>query len=660
MANALPDALGGIGYANVFQGSPAIEDWREDLKYAKVRKLKDDEEKKKIAAKPTVFDLKGWEARDQAELTELYGSLQKEALALKSKGVDPFSDPDFSTKVEKAKILGAAADDAKQRYAKAIDLLKTQGHKMEPDERERYIKEVEQYASAGGKAGQAGGMYARTLMTEPEPPAFKKEFYPDWQKMKKGVLYNVQQNWNPAKSAHEQNKRVLDETIDAEWSTYQLTDAYEEQLKRKMKKGLDADAADAEMKQELVDALPPQYKEMYKFGPEYMSGGGSEAGYKPILLESGDKSEAVVGIRGATKEQQDAYQQQVADYDKKSKSLLVKLGWKESPDVPLAPTGEDIRIASKKKLLLTGVRGKEPQMLSFKVSDIEGNEIDKFRPYEIRKTPKGYIVTGRGQYTEKGVSKEADSAIELVDGFNLEDFEKIYLRGSEYETLDEWWGGEQPTLEIDVEKKTVKPASKTEPNDYVTSILNFEQSKGYDNFGFTSEPKGSIKTIEQAKTKFNKEYLPLIKDLPIPLQAVAGDFAFNSEDPRASLMVAAGYITPEEKKKLYVNGKLDKAKVDKLWNAGGDGGLGRVGNEYAGDPEGFLDAFDKERIRSYENTNGADQHLAEWKERVKISRQTANKLLSNKTGTQKFVVNGKTYNIPADQVAEFKKDMGLE
>lgn len=438
----LPDPIGGIGYANVFKGHEAIDDWREDIKYARARKTKAEDEQKKIASKPTAFDLKGWEARDNAELTSLYQSLQNEALQLKQKGIEPFADPDFNTKVQKAKLLGQAAEEASARYAKAIDLLKTKGHMMEPDEKERYIKEIEEYASAKGKAGQPGGMYERTLMTEPEPPAMKKEFYPDWQKMKKGVIYNVQQNWNPDKSMTVQNKQVLDDTIEAEWSTYQLTDAYEEQLRRKMKQGLEAEEADKEMKQELVDALPPQYKEVFKMEPKWQS----------------DLDFSWGSGAGGTNDYQISYNQYTPGGTQETGLAMAEL-----------PTTDAIEFTGEPpKRTISNV-----ETITVTETDKDGNEskvnktvdkIDGFTPLRIYEQDGKYVIEGEGIYEVKGVKKQADMSFVVESQNNRNLIQRNYLGGVTIEEAFKRLKGEQPTLEIDLEKKTVKPsAPKKDP-----------------------------------------------------------------------------------------------------------------------------------------------------------------------------------------------------
>ena len=153
----------------------------------------------------------------------------------------------------------------------------------------------------------------------------------------------------------------------------------------------------------------------------------------------------------------------------------------------------------------------------------------------------------------------------------------------------------------------------------IDATLNWEKNNGYNNYGFTSEPAGSINSLGQAHEKFMDNYQPMIDDLPMGLQGLAGDFAFNSEDPRASLMVSQGYLTPEEKVALYKKGKLDNTAVDKLWATHGT----NVINDFNRDRVAFANKFDAERLRSYKNTKGADEKLPEWTRRVADSRNAS-------------------------------------
>ncbi len=187
--------------------------------------------------------------------------------------------------------------------------------------------------------------------------------------------------------------------------------------------------------------------------------------------------------------------------------------------------------------------------------------------------------------------------------------------------------------------------TQSNPDDQIiNSTLDFENKRGYKNFGFTSH-SGTLNK-QQALEKAKKEYLPMVEDLPAPLKAVGFDFAFNSENPRASLMVAAGIIDADAKKQLYKNGKLDQAQVNDLWENGGEDDIplrDKVLKKYNENPRAFLDKFDTERKRSYDNTNGADVKGNEWYERVAESRKVADKLLNQKSASSKSNITKSDY-----------------
>ena len=183
----------------------------------------------------------------------------------------------------------------------------------------------------------------------------------------------------------------------------------------------------------------------------------------------------------------------------------------------------------------------------------------------------------------------------------------------------------------------MKEKKITGDDEWIKAILLWEKSHGYDNYGFTSLPKGSVTDINDAIALYKKDYLPLIEDLPEGLRPVAGDFAFNSEDPRASILVASGIITPDEKIKMYKGGKLDPAIVSQKWNENKES----VISQYNSNPNEFLDKFDNERIRSYKNTNGADKNLKEWEQRVSDSRSVSNNIINSSAKEVKTPVSDK-------------------
>lgn len=194
-------------------------------------------------------------------------------------------------------------------------------------------------------------------------------------------------------------------------------------------------------------------------------------------------------------------------------------------------------------------------------------------------------------------------------------------------------------------KQTSTPQATQKVGDPVEDIsmptLGFEGMKGYDNYGFTGtnfimyskdeyNKFKSLKTKEEklkyAKELYAKKYLPIVQDLPVPLQIVAGDFNFNSENPFPSLMVAAGIITPDDKIKLYTKDNGSTLRNYKV----SDTDKKAIIDAYNKDPQGFLDRFDTERRRSYAGTQGVTpETLKEWNERVDYTRAAANKYLTS-------------------------------
>ncbi len=152
-------------------------------------------------------------------------------------------------------------------------------------------------------------------------------------------------------------------------------------------------------------------------------------------------------------------------------------------------------------------------------------------------------------------------------------------------------------------------------DDIIDWIIDYEGKHGSSSgSGLTIEQwtGGEAKTLEEAKELIKKKYLPLVKDFPDEIKARALDFYINSEDPRASLLVAAGVITPKEKVAMYKNGKLDKAAVEKAWKANEADVKSKMKSV------DFAENFDKERLRSYKNTNdpSGTAYDKTWSKRV--------------------------------------------
>ena len=200
--------------------------------------------------------------------------------------------------------------------------------------------------------------------------------------------------------------------------------------------------------------------------------------------------------------------------------------------------------------------------------------------------------------------------------------------------------GVPPSKNITPQQQAQSQVNQNNDNAHINTTFDFEDANGYDNFGFTHsnefvtpEEYGKFKgmTKEQKKAYatelYKQKYEPIVKDLPMPLKIVAGDFNFNSENPYPSLMVSAGLIDVDAKRALYTkeNGKtLRNYKVS-------DADKKAIIDAYNKDPKGFLDKFDAERKRSLAGSTGATkENIEEWNKRVDKTRESANNVLSKK------------------------------
>jgi hypothetical protein len=177
------------------------------------------------------------------------------------------------------------------------------------------------------------------------------------------------------------------------------------------------------------------------------------------------------------------------------------------------------------------------------------------------------------------------------------------------------------------------PEAVSTPDDYeriydiVGNTLDRETALGYPNYGFTQSgatqyantPEGRNQAINAGIDQYFNKYG--LYEMPDSQQAMAFDFAFNSEDPRASMMVAANKLTPAEKVGMYSQGKLDPNKVNQAWEKSGANvmAMGDALNE----------PFAAEKIRSYTGTKGANTKLPEWTNRVNQVKAFAPKYFSN-------------------------------
>lgn len=133
---------------------------------------------------------------------------------------------------------------------------------------------------------------------------------------------------------------------------------------------------------------------------------------------------------------------------------------------------------------------------------------------------------------------------------------------------------------------------------------------GGSNYG-TNNP--AIKTPEQAKEFYYKNYWSLVKDLPMGLRTRALQMAINTGDPYGELLVADKQMTPDQRrkaiddaKKLGVTGleknkfiqssrlRENKAKIEKIVK------------DYEKDPDTFLANLDAEQDRYYDSLVAAN------------------------------------------------------
>lgn len=132
-----------------------------------------------------------------------------------------------------------------------------------------------------------------------------------------------------------------------------------------------------------------------------------------------------------------------------------------------------------------------------------------------------------------------------------------------------------------------------------SKTLAYERSQG----GFYGAPLPQYNNVSE-QDLLSKYMTPDINALPLELKQRAFDFNVNSENPLGALMEATGTLTPENKSKLYIGGKLDEPSINNLWkNTGQDA----YQNAYNSNPEGVIDAFDAAKLRSYQNTNNYNQ-----------------------------------------------------
>ena len=155
-----------------------------------------------------------------------------------------------------------------------------------------------------------------------------------------------------------------------------------------------------------------------------------------------------------------------------------------------------------------------------------------------------------------------------------------------------------------------------EDKEYIDRIIQYELNHGSSTgkgLSYADWSKGNATDKASAERFIYDTYVAPLEDLNLPLEVRkrAVDFFVNSENPKASMMVAAGIITPQQKGQLYKGGKLDNAAVDALYEQN-KGKMRRAIKQ-----DNFVNAFDAEKHRSYRNTNNADvSYNATWGPRV--------------------------------------------
>jgi hypothetical protein len=138
---------------------------------------------------------------------------------------------------------------------------------------------------------------------------------------------------------------------------------------------------------------------------------------------------------------------------------------------------------------------------------------------------------------------------------------------------------------------------------FINQAIQLEQANSFQagdyrgggsNFG-TNNP--AIKTPEQAKEFYYKNYWSKVKDLPAGLRTRALQMAINTGDPYGELMVAAGKMGIDERRDTKGQRKDKDIKGNKAWESS----KADILKEYNENPEGFLAKLDSEQNRYYDS-----------------------------------------------------------
>lgn len=147
--------------------------------------------------------------------------------------------------------------------------------------------------------------------------------------------------------------------------------------------------------------------------------------------------------------------------------------------------------------------------------------------------------------------------------------------------------------------------SKYDPefNNFIDQAMQLEQANSFQagdyrgggsNFG-TNNP--AIKTPEQAKEYYHKNYWSKVKDLPAGLRTRALQMAINTGDPYGELMVAAGKMSVADRAATKGERKDKNITGNKSWETN----KADILKAYKKDPEGFLGKLDTEQNRYYDS-----------------------------------------------------------
>jgi hypothetical protein len=191
----------------------------------------------------------------------------------------------------------------------------------------------------------------------------------------------------------------------------------------------------------------------------------------------------------------------------------------------------------------------------------------------------------------------------------------------------------------------------SEDLEYIKKIIKFEREhgdfsgKGLSDAEWTHGKAGISSGNDDKKAAqfiYDNYVKPLEKlNLPVDVRKRAVDMYLNSEDPRASLMVAAGLITPEEKLELYNiknpetgKGMINPEDLDKLWKIHGDATIAFAQSENA------AELFDAEKHRSYGKGSTYNKswgpRIDQWQDDYKYENWKPNKYYKQDEGKKTF------------------------